>query len=174
MMNNTVVYGVIAAALVIVTFGFSYFIFRVPEKASDGNFNKEFSLVLKDFDGKEVPMYSFRRQIMVAYAWASWCTYCGEELKRLATLKKTYGDKIQIVAVNRAEPKIAAQDYINKLGLGDDVELLLDPDDSFFKSIGGYAMPETVFIDVGGNVVYHQRGPLDEPALQARMKELVH
>lgn len=164
----------VSVLLISITFLFSYFFFRAPEKPADSNFGNQFSLLLTGLsDGKDVHLYEYRRQIIVAYTWASWCVYCGDELKRLADLKKTYGDKIQILAVNRAEPRPTAKEFIDSLGLGDDVTLLLDPTDSFFKSIGGYAMPETVFINEAGDIVYHQRGPLDLSTLQTRMKELI-
>jgi thiol-disulfide isomerase/thioredoxin len=164
---------IVAALLAAATFSFSYFFFKVPQKPADSNFGKQFSLVLGSYEGTDVHLYEYRRQLLVAYAWASWCTYCAEELKRLAELKKTYGDKIHILAVNRAEPVPIAKEFTRQLGLGDQIELLLDPTDSFFKSIGGYAMPETVFINEAGDIVFHQRGPLDMPSLEARMKELV-
>jgi thiol-disulfide isomerase/thioredoxin len=166
-------YAVLAAVVLVgVVAGASQLFFRVPQEASD-NFNKEFSLVLKDYEDKEVHLYEFRRELLVAYVWASWCTYCADEMKRLAQIKDKYGDKIKIVAVNRAEPYVTAKAFTEPLGLGDRMELLLDSDDSFFKSIGGYAMPETVFIDESGAIVYHQRGPLDAALLEERMKELV-
>jgi thiol-disulfide isomerase/thioredoxin len=173
-MRNTYIAAAIVIALMIGTFVFSRYFFVVPPKVlDDKTFNNEFGLMLKDYSGKDVPLYQFRRQIVIAYAWASWCTYCGEEMQHLAELKKTYGDKIQILAINRAEPLSDAKAFTDKLNTGDAITLLLDPSDAFFKSIAGYAMPETVFIDASGNIVYHQRGPIDMPSLEARIKELV-
>jgi thiol-disulfide isomerase/thioredoxin len=155
------------------TFLFAEYFFKVPSQASDETFNNEFGLVLQDYSQEDVRLYSFRRKILVAYAWASWCTYCAEELKNLAELKRTYGDKIEILAINRAEPYVTAKEFTEKLNMGKDITLLLDSKDAFFKSIGGYAMPETVFIDQNGDIVYHQRGPIDMEALKQRMKTLI-
>lgn len=162
-----------AILLLATTFLFAKFFFKIPAQANDQSFNNEFGLVLQDYSQQDIPLYSFRRKILVAYAWASWCTYCAEELQNLAQLKKTYGDKIEILAINRAEPFVIAKEFTEKLQMGKDVTLLLDSNDTFFKSIGGYAMPETVFIDQNGDIVYHQRGPIDMDALEQRMKELV-
>src|SRR6476620_5219558 len=101
--------AIIVLALLIITPLFSYFFFRVPAKPSENTFNNEFSLVLKDYGWKDIPLYAYRRQIIVAYAWASWCPYCAAEMQALATLKKTYGEKIQILAINRAEPVSVAK-----------------------------------------------------------------
>ncbi len=37
---------------------------------------------------------------------------------------------------------------------------LLDSKDAFYKSIGGFSMPETLFADADGNVIVHKRGPM--------------
>lgn len=173
-MTNARLYIVIAAILLLVAIAMSLLLFRVPTKASDQTFNNEFSLLLQDYSGKEVHLYEYRRQILVAYAWASWCVYCGAEMQQLAKLKAAYGDKIQILAINRAESIHVAKPFTDGLGIEKDMVLLLDPNDAFFKSIGGYAMPETVFIDAHGDIVFHQRGPIDVPTMEVRLKELVH
>lgn len=167
--------GTIAAvALLVIVPLFSFLFFKVPQVPAEQNFGKQFSLVLQDYSDKDIHLYTYRRQVVIAYAWASWCTYCGNELKELVKLKKTYGDKIQILAVNRAEPAATARAFTESLGITQDVTLLLDSQDAFFKSIGGYAMPETVFINPSGEIVFHQRGPIDVPTLEQKLKELVH
>ena len=162
-----------AVALLVAVSVFSFVFFRVPQKPADQNFGKQFSLVLEDYSAEKIHLYEYRRQVVIAYAWASWCTYCGAELQELVRLKKTYGDKIQILAINRAEPPAVAKAFTESLGITQDVTLLLDANDEFFKSIGGYAMPETVFINPSGEIVFHQRGPIDVPTLQEKLKQLV-
>jgi hypothetical protein len=53
------------------------------------------------------------------------------------------------------------------------IPLLLDPTDSLYKEAGGYAMPETVFIRPDGDVLFHQRGPIQLPEVEAKIKELL-
>lgn len=173
-MTNARVYILIAGILLVAAVAMSFFMYRVPAKVSDSTFNNEFSLLLKDYSGKDVHLYEYRRQVLVAYAWASWCVYCGAEMQELQKIKTAYGDKIQIIAINRAEPLPTARSFTDGLGVAKDIVLLLDPQDAFFKSIGGYAMPETVFIDAHGDIVFHQRGPIDVPTLEAKLKTLVN
>ncbi len=164
----------ISVILIIVAGLFSYVFFRVPQQQKDpSKFTQSYSLVLKDYDGKDVHIYEFRRKVMIAYAWASWCPYCKAELENLAKEKQKYGNDILIVAVNRGESLRDAKAYTDALQGGSQLTFLLDPGDSFFKSIGGYAMPETVFIDEKGDIVYHQRGPLQLPQLEDELKELL-
>jgi len=141
---------------------------KPPEK-----FTKEFQLVLEDYSGKQVHLGDYRRKILIAYAWASWCPYCGAEIENLAKMKQTYGNDIQIIAINRAEPRSTAKAFTDKLQNTSGVVFLLDPTDSFFKDIDGYAMPETVFINNSGVVVYHHRGPLEMDQLETQVKQLL-
>ncbi len=150
------------------------FAFRVPTVAQAKTFDTEYTLVLSDYSGNKVHLYDYRRQVLIAYAWASWCPYCGNEIQDLAALKKTYGDSIQIVAINRGEPLAVARAYTGALSDTDGVVFLLDPKDAFFKDIGGYAMPEMVFIDSAGTVIYHQRGPIQIAAVKAEIEKLIH
>jgi cytochrome c biogenesis protein CcmG, thiol:disulfide interchange protein DsbE len=163
---------IISVVLAVSAVLFSAFFFRVNE-ADDASFAKEYGLTLTDYEGKEVHLFDYRRKVLVAYAWASWCPYCGGEIENLAKLKMTYGNDIQIVAINRAEPPAVARAFTDRLQGIKDVVLLIDPNDSFFKEIGGYAMPETVFIDVGGTISFHQRGPIQIQEVDTKIKELL-
>ncbi len=164
---------IISISVFLVAVLFSLAVFRVHEKEKDTNFAKEYGLQLTDYTGKSVHLFDYRRKVLIAYAWASWCSYCGAELQNLAKLKKTYGDNIQIVAINRGEALTVAKHFTDNLQDTAGLIFLIDPQDSFFKEIGGYAMPETVFIDVGGAILYHQRGPIQLPEVDQKIKELL-
>jgi len=134
--------------------------FKLPPESAD-TFTGEYGLVLEDYNGNEVALAEFKRELLVVHTWASWCTYCGEELKNLTQLKDKYGEQVTILAVNRAEPESDARQYFESLQIPPEkVQLLQDADDAFYKSIGGYAMPETIFINVRGEIIHHQRGPM--------------
>jgi thiol-disulfide isomerase/thioredoxin len=148
-----------------------YFVTRPTPGAE--TFREEYGLKLKSYDGTDVPLSEFKRSILVVHSWASWCTYCAEELKNLTRLKEMYGDSIEILAINRAESLEEARAFSDPLQLGLGVHILLDPDDSFFRSIGGYAMPETVFIDSNGEVFFHQRGPIQIEDVRQRIQALI-
>ena len=152
-----------------------YYQFLSPQgrAESENSFAKEYGLVLQNYDGKDVRLSAYRGKIMVAYVWASWCPYCAKELENLGTLKAMYGDRIEVVAINRAEPRSVAKSYTDQLTNAQGVEFLLDPQDSFFKTDGGYAMPETVFINEHGEVTHHQRGPMNLEEVSAKLKLLL-
>jgi thiol-disulfide isomerase/thioredoxin len=169
----TALFVIVGLLLAAVAFSRVFFRAHTGGSATQTTFSKEFSLVLTDYSGKDVHLYDFRRKVLIAYAWASWCPYCGAELQNLAQMKKTYGDNLEVIAINRAEPLATAKAYTDKLQGTDNLVFLIDPTDSFFKNIGGYAMPETVFIDSDGTITFHQRGPLKIAELEQKVKDLL-
>jgi len=48
-----------------------------------------------------------------------------------------------------------------------------DPNDSFYKSIGGFAMPETLFIDGEGNIRLHKRGPMTYEEMKVAVEKII-
>lgn len=144
-----------------------------PEE-DEATFTDEFRLVLKDYDGADVRLSDFKREFLIVYMWASWCPYCKAELENLAQLKRSYGDKVQVLAVNRAEPLPIARDYTDSLQDAGELVFLLDPADALYKDVNGYAMPETIFITRNGDVLYHQRGPVQLKDVDEKIQELLH
>jgi thiol-disulfide isomerase/thioredoxin len=181
MQRSHLVAFIILVVLGGVAFLFSRTLLKVPEKTQEPKvFSNAYSLLLQDLNGKEVHLYEYRRKVLIAYTWASWCPYCGDELKNLARLRQTYGDEIEIVAINRGEQTAEAKNYVNRLSAEATdfnitvlLDFLLDKDDAFFKTISGYAMPETVFINENGDIVFHQRGPIKIDEVDQKIKELL-
>lgn len=136
-------------------------------------FKKEYRVVLTDYEGNDVKLSQFKNTVLIAYVWASWCPYCGAEIENLARLKETYGDEVQVIAINRAEPVTVAKEFTDALQKTEGVVFLLDPTDSFFRDIGGYAMPETVFIRPNGEILLHQRGPIQFPKVEEETRKLL-
>ncbi len=132
----------------------------------------EFALPLQTYDGDTVFLSTLRHPVLIVFAWASWCPYCADEMRSLKELKATYGDAIRIVGINRGEPHGDAQRFSDALELGDAMTVLLDPDDAFYKSIGGYAMPEFIFLDYRGEVVYRSRGPMTVGELETQIRAM--
>lgn len=172
--RSIILIGIAVTVLLAALAAYFYFAASSGQGAADKEtFKEEYALTFKDYSGNEVKLSDYRRRALIAYAWASWCPYCGAEIQNLSSLKQKYGEEIDILAVNRAEPLQVAKAYTDALQNTVGVIFLLDPTDAFFKQIGGYAMPETVFIDEKGNVTFHQRGPIDIDAVEANIKRLL-
>ena len=128
---------------------------------------------LTDFDGTQVTSADLVGKPLVVNTWASWCPFCVNELPDFVEAQRQYGDQVVFVAIDRAELGTVAQEYVRELGLADDLIWLLDPDDSFYIAIGGFSMPETVFVTADGQINFHKRGPMKLDEIIRRTDEIL-
>ncbi|MEK7628640.1 MAG: TlpA disulfide reductase family protein [Patescibacteria group bacterium] len=110
----------------------------------------------------------------VINAWASWCPYCTKELPDLVALQKEFGEDVKVIAINRAETHKSAIRYLEKIGAVGEITYLYDNNDEWYRAIGGYVMPETLFVDAMGKIIYHNRGPLNSEQLRERVRGLLN
>ncbi len=129
------------------------------------NIEKEGAAAYTDLDGNPVSLSIFKGQSLIINAWASWIPFSQEELRLLAKVKKDKGDSITIIAINRMEDITTIKSYLEFIGKPEGIVFLSDPTDNFYKVVGGYAMPETMFYTRDGVVVTHKRGVLKEDEL---------
>ncbi len=146
------------------------------QKAGPSVVGKDSGVTLVNYYGQTVRFDSFVSILgskpTIVFFWATWCPYCTAEFKSLLALKQQY-PQAQIVAVNRGESKNEAKQYTDALSLPGGITYLLDADDALFKKLGGYAVPETIFINNHGEEVFHKHGPITEAEIQAAMQQLV-
>lgn len=128
---------------------------------------------LSDYGGKTVTLNDFAGRPLVINSWAAWCPFCVEELDDFAAVQKEFGDRVTIIAVDRAESLSVAKEFTDELGVTDDLVFLLDPTDSLYTSIGGFSMPETIFVDAQRNIQFHKRGPMDRDEIRQRVETLI-
>ncbi len=130
------------------------------------------SIVLQDFSGVEHNIVS-NKKISMINSWATWCTFCMRELPELATLQEEFEDDLLIVAVNRGEKLKKAKRKIEEKGLIGRLLFLVDPSNVFYKTIGGFTSPETVFTDSSGKILFHKRGPMSLQEMQEVVTNLL-
>jgi peroxiredoxin len=105
----------------------------------------------------------------ILHFWASWTPYSRAELQTLRTLNEEQGDDITFIAISRDTDPSTARQFLRDLGLENEPWIVFDHQDTYYKELGGYNMPETVLIDASGGIVYHEHGPLKE----TRLRELI-
>lgn len=137
------------------------------------DFDRAPVFTLEDYNGREVSLSDFAGTVRVVNAWATWCPFCVDELPDFAELQREFGDEIVVIAIDRAEPKEQAKKFTDRLGVTDELVFLLDPSDSFYKSIGGFSMPETLFIDQDGNIRIHKRGPMEPEEMREKVQQIL-
>lgn len=128
---------------------------------------------LQDYNGKTVNLSDFAGKPIVINSWASWCPFCRQEIPDFVTAQKEFGDKVVIIAIDRAESVGVAKGYTDQQGTTNNLIFLLDQPDSFYQSIGGFSMPETIFVDKNGNIVDHKRGPMDINEIRQKISKIL-
>lgn len=136
--------------------------------------SKTSSLSFADYSGNEVKLSNYSGKIMVINSWAMWCPFCIKELSEFAAAQDEFGEDIVIIAINREESVVESKKFINNLGLTDELVFLIDEKDSFYRYIGGISMPETIFLDKEGKLVFHKRGPMNLKEIREKIQESVN
>ncbi|MDP2676635.1 MAG: TlpA disulfide reductase family protein [bacterium] len=131
-------------------------------------------LLLVDYGGFKADLGVFASQPLVINSWASWCLFCKEELPAFATVQKEFSDQVRFIAINRRESPETAKKYTDELDITDDLIFLIDTPDSFYKAMGGFTMPETIFVDRAGNVVFHKRGVMTIDEIREQTLKIIH
>lgn len=114
---------------------------------------------------------TFKAPVSVFNVWASWCPFCVEELPDLARLAEEFPE-VPVVAINRGESSADAQAFLETLTLNDALHILFDPEDSFYRFIQGFGMPETVFVGEDGTILFHKRGIMSLEEMRDTIKLL--
>ncbi|PIP61661.1 hypothetical protein COW99_02900 [Candidatus Roizmanbacteria bacterium CG22_combo_CG10-13_8_21_14_all_38_20] len=130
-------------------------------KKNGSDFDKFAHITIVDYNGNTVSLEEFKGMPLVINSWAVWCPFCRAELPDFAELQKEFGDRLVVIAIDRQEPLEKAKGYTDELNITNDMIFLLDSSDTFYKSISGFSMPETIFVNSAGEIVVHKRGPME-------------
>lgn len=130
------------------------------------------NLSLEDANGNIINLRGdFQGKILVVNSWAGWCSFCKKELIDFASVQNMYPDDVVFIAINRAESIEKAKKFTDELNVTDQLVFLSDPEDLFYEAIGGFTMPETIFVDTKGNILIHKRGPMDVVEIRTKLME---
>ncbi len=124
--------------------------------------------------GEPFSFSAYRGKIRIVNVWASWSPFAQTELPILAEVASAYKDRdVVVLAINRDEPIERAQAYVSTLPELPGLVYVIDETDTFYASIGGYAMPETIMFNAAGDIVWHYRGVVTKELLSAQLAQLI-
>ena len=132
------------------------------------------NFTMKDLDGKDVSLASFKGKVVLLNFWATWCGPCKAEIPMFVELQKQYasqGFTVVGYSVDDESPKARAfateykMNYPILLGLGrEDVQDAYGP---------MWAIPVSVMIDRQGKVCQKHMGMPSKGALEKEIKALL-
>ena len=113
-----------------------------------------------DAGGLDVVLSDIQADLRLVHFWASWSPYSADDLITLSRLQGEFGQRVAVIALNRDTNPQEGKAYLAGLGISDSVIFAYDKEDSYFKEVGGYNMPETLFVAPDDTILLHIRGPM--------------
>lgn len=109
--------------------------------------------------------------------WASWCTYCIEEMPAFQRVFSSLGHRVSFVGADlvgvEGETEATAREFARRTGVR--YRLIFDNSAFLFAHVSTFRgrpiLPATIFVAADGTLAFRQFGPLDERALRARLSE---
>lgn len=125
-------------------------------------------IVLESFDGEgEVALASLTGRPLVLNWWASWCTFCIEEMPDFQSVYADVSDQVEFLGVNIQDSPDLARRLARATGVR--YPLAVDPGGRAFEAVGAVGMPTTLFVDEEGRIRERVTGPLTAEDLRARL-----
>jgi len=107
----------------------------------------------------EVDLSTLRGTPMVLNMWATWCGPCRQEAPYLAEVSAGLEGDLRFLGVDVADPDPgAALEFAGREGWT--YPHVADPDRTFASALGVAGLPQTLFVDAEGRVVYRHAGAL--------------
>ena len=169
-----IVLGFIILVLGAVTFTYVDFGNKKPSVAEQLQPNG--TLPFTDLEGELLDLSAYEGKPIIINSWATWHPFSKEELTDLNQLASEYEDEdVVVIAVNRGEAEGTVKGYIEKvLNSPEHIVFVQDPGDTYYDSIGGFSMPESIFYDEDGNIVEHAHGEMSYEKMKANLEKTLN
>ncbi|SCY47233.1 TlpA disulfide reductase family protein [Nitrosospira sp. Nsp13] len=146
-----------------------------PQSAENGGAETLFAASLPDLQGKNQSISQWRGNVMVINFWATWCEPCRDEIPEFIELQERFRAKGLVfigIAVDQQERTAA---FSKEIGINYPV-LVGDMRALDLAGAAGNrqgALPFTVVIDRGGNIIGTKLGRLSHSKLESMIKPLL-
>jgi Thiol-disulfide isomerase and thioredoxins len=95
---------------------------------------------------------------VVVNVWASWCGPCRFEFPVLQKLSARYGNRVAFLGIDSQDSNDAAKTFLGEAPVP--YPSYTDPDRKIAAALDvTLGLPDTVFYDAGGKLVYRKQGP---------------
>lgn len=129
---------------------------------------------LKDVEGKDVSLESFKGKVVLIDFWATWCGPCKVEIPHFIEFQQKYGAKgLQIVGISVDDPVDKLAPYVKEMGMNYPVLQGLGHDevqDAFGPILG---IPVSVMISRDGKVCATHTGLTGKDVFEQEIQSLL-
>lgn len=120
--------------------------------------------------GEVVDMGSLTAPSVVNF-WATWCSFCVDEMPDIEAVHAELGDQVRFIGVDREDFAERAITFATELGVT--YEMVQDLDGSFFRSAKARGMPTTLFVNAEGIILHRHAGPMSADKLRQLIAEFL-
>jgi thiol-disulfide isomerase/thioredoxin len=128
---------------------------------------------LKDMNGIDVKLASFKGKVIVLNFWATWCPPCREEIPTLIELQQQYGDQLVFLGVSLDETQAKLKPYATEMHMN--YPVLVGKDRQDVQDAYGplFGIPVSVFVDRDGRIWKRHSGAASKDQFEREIKALL-
>jgi peroxiredoxin len=128
---------------------------------------------LKDMNGVDVKLSSFKGKIVMLNFWATWCPPCKVEIPDLVQLQKQFGDDLVILGVSIDDTPEQLQPFAAEYHVNYPMLVGKDRDDVQEAFGGTWALPSTAIIGRDGKIAQKHTGIRTKEQFENDIKALL-
>jgi thiol-disulfide isomerase/thioredoxin len=128
---------------------------------------------LKDMNGIDVKLASFKGKVIVLNFWATWCPPCREEIPTLIELQQRYGDQLVVIGVSIDDTQAKLKPYATQMHMN--YPVLVGKDRQDVQDAYGplFGIPVSVFVDRDGRIWKRHSGAATKDQFEREIKALL-
>lgn len=163
--------------LVLIVFGAAYGAYWLVQQqqrtASTAGqlFTTDDAPILTNEAGEQYEFAVANGSLQVVTLWATWVPDITTHLATISDVVRSYDDLVEAIAVNRDEQAARVEAFFSQQTKPSNLTFVQNPGDALYEQLDAYAMPETVVFDGAGEIVWRQRGLVDETLLRDALQE---
>jgi thiol-disulfide isomerase/thioredoxin len=128
---------------------------------------------MKDMNGVDVKLASFKGKVILLNFWATWCGPCRAEIPSLVALQQTYGQDLVVLGVSVDDPLEKLKPYATEMQMN--YPVLVGKDRQDVQDAYGplWGIPVSVFVDRDGKIWKRHSGIASKDQFEKEIKALL-
>ena len=128
---------------------------------------------MKDMNGVDVKLASFKGKVILLNFWATWCGPCRAEIPSLVELQRQYGDQLVVLGVSIDDPLNKLKPYATEMHMNYPVLVGKDREDVQDAYGPLWGIPVSVFVDRDGKIWKRHSGIASKDQFEREIKALL-